>query len=271
MPSTMLFELMSSVQSDAATITGTPWLSTMPVANLLNRKPGKLARTSSLTSISITMQLATARAWNGIFIGNHNGTSAATMRVRAAQTEGNLTAAPGLDTTALSMWPATGRPTDEEWEPFNSCRRFTNSTAYLWWRVDIADPANPAGYFQAGRIIGATRYQPTFNYTPEVAIGYAPADLRNESQFGYTDTQARRRPRVARVPFDAITEADAMTKMLEIQRRIGGARDAFIMLDADATDHFHRMSFLAYMTAASPLGYRQFGVYMGNLEFKENL
>src|SRR3546814_236006 len=120
--------IATPVLSDAATLSTTGTVSsTLPLTNLQTMQPGEVCRFTSLTGIMIVADLGSAASINWIELINHNGTSAATWRIRGADTEGELTSDPGYDSGTVSMWPTSGKPDDEGLQNLSSLQYLTTA------------------------------------------------------------------------------------------------------------------------------------------------
>ncbi len=83
--------------SDKATITGLNDDAAAPATNLQRQKPNDTARTADLTTIAYELDRGEAKPWNLVAMLSANASKTATWRVRAADTQGNLTSAPAFD------------------------------------------------------------------------------------------------------------------------------------------------------------------------------
>src|SRR5690349_8106081 len=104
--------LLVPLDSDAATLSGGSWA--MDLSLLQDMQPTRTVQSTDATTGStiIIVHAAAAMAWSGLALGATNLSSAATIRIRAAASEAALTAGPGYDSTAVSAWPTSGKPTD---------------------------------------------------------------------------------------------------------------------------------------------------------------
>lgn len=242
---------LSPVLSDAATLAASTQVSSLPVANLQNMQPKKKWRSTSTTEF-ITFDFGTAgAALNSLALIGHNLTSAATLRMRGAATAGGVTSAPTFDTTALSAWPATGKPADSYWNQYLSWLEWVNVAALRYWRLDIADSGNAAGYLQAGRVMAGTYWRPTLNFDIDGApLAYAQKDVQVFTDYGqtFTDRRTRTAPRVAALKHTALDRRELIDGIAEVQRLRGMWGDVACLLDAAETTDFHRYSLQCVFT-----------------------
>lgn len=208
-------------------------------------QPKKKWRSSGASAEYLTVDFGTAGcAANGLALIGHNFTSAATIRVRGKNTL-PVTSSPTVDTTALSAWPATGKPSDSYWPQFLSWLSWSNSTALRYWQIDFADAGNAAGYLEAGRLMLGAYWRPTLNFdiggTP---IGRDQRDVAVATDYGqtFTDRRTRSAPRVASLQISSVDRRELLDGIAEIMRLRGVWGDVAALLDADETTDFHRYS-----------------------------
>lgn len=254
--------LLSPTDSDAATLAASSAVSTLPVANLQTIQPQKKWRSGGTTE-SITIQAASALVWNAACLVGHNLTSAATIRVRGGTTAGNVTAAPTVDTGAVSAWPATGKPTVANWPNYLSLVTWATPIALQYWRLDIADAGNAAGYLEAGRLVIGKSWQPAFNFDGTGSpIAFDTMDTQTKTAFGYlyTSRGPQSPARMFNLQISGTDQRDVLDGISEIQRLRGNWGDVICCLDPTATTDFHRYSLQGVFVAKPdyPI-YQQFG------------
>ena len=247
--------LLSPTLSDAAVFAGSSEIAAaLGVANAQTIQPKKVWRTNSTTGQYLTVDYGSTVAANALAIVGHNLSSAATLRVRAAASAAAVTASPLLDTTALSAWPASGKPSIASWSNFTALLKWTNTTAYRYWRVDIADASPLASYFDFGRIVLAPYWQPSINFdlggTP---FAFAPVDIQTVTPYGYTFTDRRSdsAPRLFEIAVYALSQREAFDGIYEIQRLRGVWGDVICALDPGADTDFHRFVMQGCFTAGA--------------------
>ncbi len=236
--------ILSPTLSDAATFAASSQVSTLPVSNLQTMDPKKKWRTTSLTPYVTIDAGAAGIAATGFALIGHNLTSAATIRVRGKATS-DVTVSPTVDTTALSAWPATGKPTDLYWPQYFSWLSWSNVTALRYWRFDIADSGNTAGYLQAGRAMLGAYWRPTLNFDLDGSpLGFAQKDIQVLTDYGqtFTDRRTRSAPRVMQLKSTPADRREVLDGIADIQRLRGMWGDVACLLDADETTDFHRYS-----------------------------
>jgi len=233
--------------SDAATLTASSEVTSLPATFVQNQEPSKKWRTTGCTGESLILDFGVGgTVIDAVAVVGHNLTSDATIRLRIANTVGNLTAAPAEDSTALSAWPSSGKHADEDWAHELSLIQIVNATARRYAQIDFADAANPAGYLEFGRIAVGRPWQPTANLDLDPAIGFVPIDVQEPNSYGQTFTDPR--PYAQRqfdLSFSSIDQDDVHDYAMELSRLRGQAGDIIVSIDPEATTRFHRWSMQA--------------------------
>lgn len=242
--------LISPRESDLAVLAASSQVSTLPVAFLQAMQPQKKWRSTGTTEW-ITVELATAVAATAVSLVGHNLSSGATIRVRSGTTAANVTASPTGDVT-VSAWPTSGKPTVPNWPNYLSLVTFNDTTPVRYWRIDIADAGNAAGYLEAGRLVIGAAWQPTTNFdlggTP---YGFNTLDIQVTTPTGYTFTDRRSAsaPRTIALTITGADQREVLDGIAEIQRLRGMWGDVICCLDPAATTDFHRQSLQGVFTA----------------------
>lgn len=238
---------LSSKRVDRATIVVSSEESSLPGSNLQTIEWDRVWRATGCVAEYATFDLGAAYACNAFGWVGGNQTGAATARVRGAATPGDVTAAPGIDSTEVSVWPVTGKPTEEDWPVYANLIRWTNETGYRYWRVDWYDPTNPDGYTEIGRPFLGRQFRPRFRADVNgLGFGLSSPDKAKPSDFNKMTTDPRGAPsRRFRVPFSNITKRDMADELFELQRYCGLARDFMFSLDPSETTDLHKFTMQA--------------------------
>lgn len=226
------------LEFDDATLTPSSEKTGLPVKYLRSIQPSKVwSMTGNVGWLRVQTVLpvkANTAVWTG-----HNMTTAATVRVRGGVTDWTTAA---LDTTALSPWPVTGRPSMRQWPSYSSMLRWDNDVDMCDFRIDVSDPTNPEP-LRFGRIHLTKAFEPKYTIGGAPAIGISPADDVRPSGFGRTFTEVLG-PSSRRwiLPVTAINEDDLWDGYFEFGRLLGRAKDLFMCLDAQETTRWHLKS-----------------------------
>ncbi len=248
------------------------WLTTLPLANVQNRTLGKVARStdSTLASTKLDINIGTPKNIRVLALINHNSSLAGLFRITASATNAFSTLL--YDSGWINIWPIVYSTTTVEWEDDNfwSCQ-YTDEqrTGYTatrtlplpsnvlaqYWRIEINDTTNPAGYFQIGRVFIGPAYQPTYNMSYGASLAWETQTAVQQALGGAKYFQRRIPSRVARLKLEIIAEDEACSNIFEILRRAGLDVEILWIHDPEDTVHALRRQFLGHMRTLSPIDF----------------
>lgn len=260
-------------RSDAAALTGLGTIAaTLPVTNLQHMQPGKVCRWTSLATVAFRLDLGAAHPINFVALGPHNGTSAATWQIRAGASEAE--AGVGFDSGIASMWPVTGRPQGYDNERLWSLAWFLRgggpgAQTFRYWRIDIYDPANPAGYFDIGRVVLDAAWQPSKNLRYGWGLGWNDPSEIVQSIGGQSWPVRRKRGRVLTFTLGSMREPEMLGIADEIARKRGTTEDIVVVRDPEETTFLHKYLVQGQLETLDPLVNRVFGLFENNYRLKQ--
>lgn len=239
------FIILSPASSDAATLAASSAVSGLDVTNLQNVQPRKKWRTTGTAAEYVTVAFSSGVAANCLALVGHNLSGSATVRVRGANSAAAVTAAPVYDSTAISAWPATGKPSVSSWNHFTLLKTWSNNTALTNWRIDLADSAPATTYLEAGRLALGAMWQPTPSFdlggTP---LGFDTVDVQTRTPYGslFTDRRNASPARIFELAIYALNKREAFDGLYELQRLRGMWGDVICCLDPSETTDLHRFT-----------------------------
>lgn len=131
-------------------------------------------RTTVATASWLQFTAAAAIQPTGIAIADHNITvGAAILRLRSSTT----------DTFSGGTQAVVG-PSALTWRAGIIFAFFAAPTARLYWRLEITDASNPAGYIQVGRVLLGTHFEPARAYRQGWGRHAHDLSIKNESMNG---------------------------------------------------------------------------------------
>lgn len=141
-----------------------------------------------------------------------------------------------------------GKLTQEQWDagyridPVHVLSSITNAR---YWRIEIDDEANVAGYIDVGRLVLAHGYQPTINFQEGAQLGVSSDSTRQTTDGGATYHRERpvRRRMDGTIP--KISEDEAMVRLFEMDRLLNTTTQFYFVFSSSDTFHMHRRSFIA--------------------------
>lgn len=273
---------------DAAVLSGGAWMAGLPRANLQNRILGKVARSTDAAPAStiVNIDLGSAKNTRIVALANHNISLGGKYRLRGGAD--NTFAATLVDTGWADVWPVVYPESTLEWEDENwwdgkyTEEQIAGYTTLLniilavpivarYWRLEIDDADNAAGYVQAGRLFIGPAWQPQLNMVYGAGIGWQTGTDAQES-LGGAEYFSRRTPyRVARFSLDWMSVDEGMATAFEMDRSAGIDREVLYVFDPNDTVHALRRQFLARLRALSPVEYPYFNITKKAYEIKELL
>ena len=150
--------------------------------NLLTDDVTEVWRVGAVSGVNLVVDLGAAAAIGMAALINTNLTSGATWRIRGATSEANLTASPGYDSGTVSAWPAAA--STEIFGYVNPLSIPAAPQSYRYWRIDLTDASNPAGYLQAGRLVLATVIEPGRNFRRGRQVGWSDPSVKKRTRGG---------------------------------------------------------------------------------------
>lgn len=273
---------------DGGTLSGGSWLAALPLANLQNRIIGKVARSSTAAAANTQFDTDFAAEKNIRVLGltNHNGSLGARYRIRASAASTFATTL--YDSGWLDVWPVVYTTDNLEWEDDNwwTCKYSDEqrigypatlihilpaNTLARYWRIEIDDAANAAGYVQIGRAFIGPAWQPKLNMSYGTGIGWETATEVQEALGGAEYFQRRAPFRSQRFALDWMSRDEAMGQAFELQRRAGIDQEVLWVFDPDDTVHALRRRWLGRLRELNPIEYPYHGIGKTAFEIKELL
>jgi len=243
--------------SDTWTLTGGPMAGSMPITNLKDQQPSNPCRWIDLSQVYVVVDAGAAVTINLIELLYTNATVAATWRIRAAASQANLIAAPGYDSRVagvdLQFFPDVA---ESWWDRIHSYLWLgATPKTFRWWRVDVFDAANPATYFQAGRLYMDNAYQASRGVKlggDTVVMENVPtgstASQHQQTAGGQKYPAVRAKTGGLHFGIEYLQQSEAYRQLYRIVRQRGATRDVHVIIDPDSRAFY--MEQQAYGTLA---------------------
>lgn len=277
---------------DTAAIDGGGWATTMPVTKMQNRILALRARTLDDDPANTWFRVALAIDYpiRVVALANHNLSVLAKYRVRGASDSaftsvlydsGWLYASDGmgpwgppdtwLDWEDDRFW--MGGPSGEMIDGYRQTliHVLPARTNARYWRVDIDDVGNAAGYVEIGRAFFADGWQPLRNLSYGVELAWNSRTTVEEAAGGAEYFDKRQPYRTFRGSLDALGEDEALMGALELQRRMDVWGEVLFLLNPADLAYRRQESFLARLRQLTPLEYPYLNLRRMAIELKEIL
>lgn len=274
---------------DGATLSGGSWAATLPLNNLKVRTIGKKARSANALAASTQFDVDLGASKNIRLFGAiaHNFSMAATYRLRGS-TVANFATTVYDSGAGIPVWPVVFPSGTIDWENDNWWSgQYTAEDVYgvnwnlivvlpantlaRYWRLEIVDTANAAGYVEIGRVFIGPAWQPTYNCSYGAALEWETPTTAQAALSG-AEYFARRTPfRSQQFTLDWLTVDEALSQAYELQKRVGIDGEVLFIFDPADTVHAIRRQFLGRLRKLSPIEYPYFNTHQIAFEVKELL
>lgn len=274
--------------ADSATLSGGAWAATLPRANLQNRTLGKKARTSDATTAStkFDIDLGSDKKVRAFGLIAHNLSMAATYRLRGSTAADFATTV--YDGGTVDVWPVVYPSSSLDWEDGNwwSGKYSADQVAgvnwnlivplpvnYLarYWRLELTDTTNSAGYVEAGRLFIGPAWQPVKNLSYDAGLQWETPTTVQAALSGAEVFQRRDPARVVRFALDWMSVDEGLGNAYELQRRAGIDAEILFIFDPSDTVHAIRRQFLGRLRQLSAIEYPFHDTHKVAIEIKELL
>lgn len=200
---------------DDGTITASSEAVGFPATNTQHRWKTFCWRATGDAAEWIKINLGAAQNIKAFIIENHNFTGAATLKIQgnAADAWG----APAVDVTI----PITAGTIVYFWD--------TNQN-FQWWRISIADGANPDACVKIGRIFLGTYFEPARTYATHT-VGFVDPSKIKKSTGGQVSANEKTHYKTISYGFVFITPADVDNFEI-VYDKVGESKDYFICEDS---------------------------------------
>lgn len=276
-------------RADEGTLSGGSWLSTLPLANLQNRQVQKVARSTNATlgSTKFDLDLGSAKPVSVVALVVHNIGVSGKVRVTGAS-NGTFTS-PEYQSAWVDVWPTGMIPQDLlEWEDDNFwlgtlsaearagyqspfIHILPSTTSLRYWRVEIDDTTNAAGYIHIGRLFIAQGWRPTVNYAYGAGLGYDDPTPVDTSLSGAEYFDHRSKYRLMSFRLEYITGTEAYSYALQLQRLSGISGEILVVPDSDEAVLQPVRSFVGRLKQIGQVTQPKPTAYSVNFEIKELL
>lgn len=272
---------------DEATLSNGTWSATLPLTNLQSRLVQKVARSTAATLASTKMDIALAAARNVGVVSLIGHNISVTGKVRITGDDDAGFTAPLYQSAWISVWPSGMIPQDLlEWEddnfwlgtlsqearaayqsPFIHILPTPQSLRY--WRVEVDDTGNSAGYVQIGRVFLSNVWRPTVNYSLGAELVYKDVSPIETSLSGAEYFDVRGKVREFSFSLDGLTETEAYDYALQLQRVAGVSGEILQIPDTDDTTRMPARAYVGRLTDLQPIGQSQNGRFKLQLKVRE--
>lgn len=272
---------------DTATLSGGSWTTSLPLNFIKTRLLGKVARTTdtATTSSTFNIDFGVARDIRVASIVNHNISLFGKVVISASEdnftttayTSGEIEAWPAvysfgtLEWEDDAWWSGTYTAEDAEGYTTNITHIIPNLAYYRYWRIDIIDSLNPAGYIQLGRVFLGPAWQPTRNAEVGLSLGWATDTTVQKALSGTKYFQRRNPYRVTNFTLNVIDIDEALNRAFEIDKRMGIDGEILWIQETQDTVHALRRRYLGTMRELSLIEFPYVGLGKKSYSIEETV
>jgi hypothetical protein len=247
-----------------ATLSGGSWSSSYPLGNLQDDQLSVKARSSNALAASTTILVdlgATARAIRCIGVLSHNISFAGTIRARGYSDSGYTSLVSGADSGTQYAYPQSITEEQASQYPDHWIYAFSTSKTARYWKIEITDTANAAGWIEIGRLwIGEGNVAPAVGLSYGASLGYECRDIISESVGGAVWGDTRTSRRVSTVSFGALQGAEKQQALI-MQKVLGKTGELlYIMNTEDTAIDMIMQAFPATLRSVNPIQYPFFNL-----------
>lgn len=252
-------------------LSGGAWAGALPLANLANREPWRVARSTNATQAATQFDVDMGKLHNlrCFALGNHNLSLTGKWRIQIGTTAG---AADVYDSAWQSVWALSFDADLLEWEslsywegvvddpsayagyPYPALHVLPTWTNARYVRILIDDTTNPAGYVQIGQLFVGGGFQPTYNAAYGLKDSWKDRTQITESESGYAFSDPRRRRRAVQFATERLSKTEAAV-VHELQRRQGVWGEVLWVPYPHSQQESQRYGFIGRLSELSAIDY----------------
>ena len=229
---------------DSATLSGGNWSAALSLSNLKNRLLSKQARSTNALAAStlINIDLGSAKPVQAFgAIATNISASGATYRLIGSNDSSFASAL--YDSGSTSANPQT---------PHLIVGLASPVTA-RYWRLEIVDTSNVAGYVQLGRLFIGPALAPANNYSKGAEIGYQSRSRVIESDSGVEFFDKKPVRRSFQFVLEWLTDAEAYNHVMVLQRLSDVTEEVLLITDRADDTYRQTRHFIGRLSQLNPL------------------
>lgn len=272
-----------------ATLSGPAWSTASPLAHLQTRFSFEVARSvdTDPANTQLDVALDRVRGVRVIALLRHNMTVAGRYRVRASDSPGAYDT-PKADTGLAPVWPSVnpfgttewgdegwwgGKPAAEDLAGYPTILLVVLPSVVRarYWRIELFDETNPAGYIEASRLWIGGAWQPRYNMSYGHRLGWDDPSKIESALDGTEYVDERVKTRLFYASLDWLSHDESLARYLEMERQLGVTRELLVVPDADDALHLIRRSFVGRLKQLSAVESYALGLNKGSVEIKETV
>ena len=255
---------------DDAVYTASSEATGFDVENVANIQPGKKWRSTGKTTENIIIDLGSVKTFDFIGLLHTNIVNSASnfIRVRTADTEAGLIAAPDYDSGAVRAIPS-GAQGDYDYS--NVFHKLPSDETNRWVMIDFLAAGNTDAYIEVGRVYIAKAFVPDVNIGYGWSIGIEDLTKATRAKGGSSYPNALPKIRVLKYSLDFQTEDQMYDYAFAYDRLLGASKDIFIHRDIDNLDRYLDYAVYGLQQSLQPVVNKHYGLFNKRFTVRELL
>ena len=233
-------------------------------------QPSKTWRSTGKTAEYIVINLGSVTVFDfvGLFRTNIVNDATSTIRIRTADTEANLTAAPTYDSTATRSIPSSAQ---SDYDYTNVLFQIPADKTNQWVRIDLVATANTDAYIEVGRVYVSKAFVPDNNISYGWSMGIEDATTATQALGGASYPNPM--PKIRKLDYSLdFSDEDAMYDYaFAIDRAIGASKDIFVQRDIDNVGRYLDYSLYGLQQALQPVVNTNYAIFSKRYTVRELL
>ena len=270
--------IVSNNAANAATLTTSSTAGALVAANMQTDIKSQIWRSTGCTSETITALFPTPQLVGCAILPYCNLTSAATIRVQAYSDAGvtqiyDSGVLNACQYAALGLWNWGYVPLGVNAFPYGGA-----AYAYMWFpiitakqiKITLADPTNPSGHLDVGRLVVGTYWSPSVNASLGASVVVNDTSVHSRNDAGDLITTIGTRSRKMTFSLTNMPTADR-ANLMSILTGNGMPQPVLFSLFPQNTDPVLEQQHMIYgkISTLSPIAVTQLDRYSAPVEFDE--
>lgn len=271
---------------DDGSLSGGGWNVSLPLTNLQNRLLNKKARTTDATTTNTQLAFSmttdkvvkvigliatnlSASSKYKITWSNDSGFSPEIGNTGWLDVFGEVYDSLALEWEDDRFWLGEISEAELEGYPRHLIHVFDVLTVARYWKIELDDTTNSDGYVEAGRLFFGSGWQPLFNASYGMTLGWVDPSEIDTSLSGVEYYDEKTKYRIVRFAIDTMPYYEGHQNAFELTRRQGTTSEVLFVSDPDDRENVHRRNFLGRLNQLNPLEYPYWNNTSMGFEIKE--
>jgi hypothetical protein len=248
-------------KGDAATVSAGSEKGSLPASNVQQPHIARKWHTAAgVKSSYLIFDMGSSIACALLALLGANLTAAATLQIRASDSDSSVTSSLLLDTGTIAAGVK---------DSYGAAYKAFAETTARYWRIDISDPSLPDN-IQVGRVFLGPSWQPSVNLMLDWGIGVRDPSRRTKSHGGQTHSDRKQKIRVLDFVLDFMGETEMFEKAFALSWANGITDDVLAIPDIDGA-YLSEQAVFGLLEISEPIRNQRLGIYTQRFSIEERL